>query len=140
MKLFTEELAAACWNDDVVQLVAVIESMTAQLFWSSCESNLLQFVAFSESVCSDSFHAGRYINVIQFITIIECIMFNLLHRTRDDDMRQLFLATESHLSDNLYSLRNRKTGIMVHVVNQALLVGGIDCLAVKLKVIAVNLL
>jgi hypothetical protein len=55
-------------------------------------------------------------------------------------MRQLFFATESHLSDNLYSLRNRKTGIMVHVVNQALLVGGIDCLAVKLKVIAVNLL
>ena len=67
-------------------------------------------------------------------------MFYLLHRTRDDDMRQLFLATECHLSDNLYSLRNRKTGIMVHVVNQALLVGGIDCLAVKLKVIAVNLL
>ena len=67
-------------------------------------------------------------------------MFNLLHRTRDDDMRQLFLATESHLSDNLYSLRNRKTGIMVHVVNQALLVGGIYCPAVKLKVIAVNLL
>ena len=66
-------------------------------------------------------------------------MFNLLHRTRDDDMSQLFLATESHLSDNLYSLRNRKTGIMV-VVNQALLVGGIDCPAVKLKIIAVNLL
>ena len=114
--------------------------MTAQLVRSTCKGNLLQLVALCKGVALNHLYARRHINVIQFITIVESIVLNFLHAVGNDDILQGLLAAERHLADNLHSLWNGKASLLAHAINQALLVVGVNCIAIEFKTVAVNLL
>ena len=114
--------------------------MTAYLFWSTCEGNLLQIVALCKGIASYYLYTRRYINVIQFITIVESIVLDFLYAVSDDYVLEGLLATECHLADNLHSLWNGEACLLAHAINQALLVVGINCIAIVLETVAVNLL
>ncbi len=141
MEFLAEELAASCRHDDVVQLVAVVKGMTAYLFLGvPAEGNLLQLVALCKGVAFHHLYASRYINVIQFITIVESIVLNFLHAVGNDDVLQGLLAAERHLADNFHSLWNGEACLLAHAIYQALLVVGVNCIAIEFKTVAVNLL
>lgn len=86
------------------------------------------------------FHACGYINVIQFVTIVESIVFYFFHTVGNNDVLELFLATERHLANGCHSLWNVETLSLAHAVNEALLVGSVHGITVKLEAVAVDFL
>ena len=140
MESLAESFAGTCRYNNIVEKIAVIKSMTAQFGRNASKSNLLEFVAFSKSISLYLLDAGRDINVIQFITIIESIVLYFFHGVGYDDILELLLATESHFTNDGYTLRNCETCLITHAIDEALLVCRINSLSVIVKVITVNLL
>ena len=140
MESLAESFAGTSRYNDIVEKIAVIKSMTAQFGRNASKSNLLEFVAFSKSISPYFLYTGRDINVIQFITIIESIVLYFLHRVGYDDILELFLATESHFTNDGHTLRNGETCLITHAIDEALLVCRINSLSIIVKVITVNLL
>lgn len=137
---FAESFAGSFRYDDIVEQIAVIKSMTAQFGRNASKSNLLEFVAFSKSISPYFLDTGRDINVIQFITIIESIVLYFPHGVGYDDILELFLATESHFTNDGHTLRNGETCLITHAIDEALLIGSINSLSIIVEVITVNLL
>ena len=140
MKGFAESLAGSGRNDDVVQQVAIVEGVAAQLVRNSSKGYFFEFITFSEGIALHLFHASRNKYVIQSVTIIESIVLYLFHAVGDIDTFELFLASKCHLADDNHSLRNGELLILAHAVHQSLFVGSIYRITIKLKTVAVDFL
>ena len=140
MQGLAEGLGGASRNDDVVELVAIIEGVAAQLAWYASKGDSLQFVTLGEGVALHLLHTGREIDVIQFVTIVESIVLDLLYGAGDDDILELLLASERHFADDLNPLWDGEASLVAHAIDEAFHVGGIYSVAVKLKIVAVDLL
>lgn len=88
MQCFLEGLYFLCWYDDTVEVLTVVEGMTAQVLGHTAEGNGFQFVALGKGIALDGCYRSWDIDVVEAVAVVEGVLADSGNRRGDDDILQ----------------------------------------------------